>query len=283
MVIPVIAKSLTAPVTLNSGVKMPQFGLGVWRAVDGPETKNAVLWALEAGYRSIDTAALYDNEASVGEGLRESGVPRGDIFVTTKVWNPDQGYDSTLRAFDKSLKLLGLEYVDLYLAHYPVTGKYQDTWRALEKLLADGKTRAIGVSNFHTHHLDVLLGGCKVPPAVNQVELHPYLSQKKLLEYHRAHGIVTEAWAPIAKGRVLGEGIITALAEKYGKTPAQVVLRWELQQGIVIIPKSVHKERIVENAGIFDFSLTDGEMASIDTLERDGRIGTDPDKMDYTT
>jgi diketogulonate reductase-like aldo/keto reductase len=276
-----VAKNLTDKVTLNNGVKIPQFGLGVWRAANGPETKNAVIWALEAGYRSIDTASLYANEDSVGEGLRESGVPRKDVFITTKVWNPDQGYEKTLAAFDKSIKLLGLDYVDMYLAHYPVTGKYLDTWKALEKLLAGGLIKAIGVSNFHTHHLDDLLAHCSVPPAVNQIELHPYLSQKTLLEYHQKHNIVTEAWAPIAKGRVLSEEIILGIAKKYNKTPAQVVLRWELQLGIVIIPKSVHKERIIENAGIFDFSLTDEEIERIDTLERNGRIGTDPDKMNY--
>ena len=276
-----ITNAIGERILLNDGNKIPQLGLGVWRANDGEETYQAVRWALEAGYRSIDTASLYANEASVGRGFHDSGLKREEVFITTKVWNPDQGYDKTLAAFEKSLKLLDLEYVDLYLAHYPVTGKYLDTWRALERLQSEKLVRSIGVSNFHIHHLETLLQHANVKPVVNQIELHPYLSQKALIKFHQEQDIRTEAWAPIAKGRVLGEPIVTALAEKYGKTPAQVVLRWELQQGIIIIPKSVHQNRIIENADIYDFALTEEEMKQIDTLECNGRIGTDPDQMVY--
>lgn len=276
-----IAKSLADKVKLNNGVGIPQVGLGVWRASDGPETRDAVRWALELGYRSIDTAALYANERSVGEGFRDSGLKRGEVFITTKVWNPDQGYEKTLAAFDKSLNELGMDFVDMYLAHYPVTDLYLETWRALEKLYQEGRVRAIGVSNFHPYHLDTLLANCTVKPVVNQIELHPYLTQKGNLLHNTARDVLVEAWAPLAKGRALGEKVITGIAEKYGKTPAQVVLRWELQQGIIIIPKSVHRERILENSLIFDFSLTSEEMLDIDGLDRNGRIGTDPEKMTY--
>lgn len=276
-----IAKNLADKVILNNGVGIPQVGLGVWRASDGPETRDAVRWALELGYRSIDTASLYANERSVGEGFRDSGLKREDVFITTKVWNPDQGYENTLAAFDKSLGELGMDFVDMYLVHYPVTDLYLETWRALEKLYREGRIRAIGVSNFHPYHLDTLLASCAVKPVVNQIELHPYLTQKGSLLHNIARGVLVEAWAPIAKGRALGEPVIVRIAQKYGKTPAQVVLRWELQQGIIIIPKSVHRERILENSLIFDFELTPEEMLDIDGLERNGRIGTDPDKMTY--
>ncbi len=275
------ATSLSDRVRLPCGIDMPQVGLGVWRTADGDEVRKAVSWALEAGYRSVDTASLYGNEAGVGEAIRASTVPRDDIFVTTKVWNTEQGYDGTLRAFETSLKKLGLGHIDLYLEHFPVTGKFKDSWRAMERLLDEKLVRAIGVSNFHPHHIDELLASARVKPAVNQVELHPYLSQKPLLEYCRAVDIAVEAWAPIAKGRVLGEDAILDLSRKHGRTPAQVVLRWELQQGIIVIPKSVHRDRIAENAMIFDFALDDADMAAIDALDRNGRIGTDPDLMQY--
>ncbi len=276
-----IAQSIAEKIRLQSGVEMPQFGLGVWRAVEGPETYNAVEWALKKGYRKIDTAALYDNERSVGEAVRHSGIAREDIFITTKVWNNMQGYDQTLAAFEQSLGLLGTECVDLYLVHYPVPDKFLDTWKAMESLLEQKVVRAIGVSNFHEHHLEKLLAACSTPPDVNQIELHPYLSQKPLIAYNAGKGIATEAWAPIAKGRVLGEEAIVAISAKHGKTPAQVVLRWELEQGIVVIPKSVHEARIEENAGIFDFELSPEETRAIDALERGGRIGTHPDEMKY--
>jgi diketogulonate reductase-like aldo/keto reductase len=276
-------KSLQGRIPLNNGQSIPQVGLGVWRAQNGEETKNAVLWALDAGYRSIDTASLYANEESVGDALKESGILREEVFVTTKVWNNEQGYEKTLAAFERSRKKLQLDYVDLYLSHFPVTGLYQETWRAMEKLVDEGLIRSIGVSNFHAHHVDALLSGCRINPVINQIERHPYLTQKNMLEYNAAHNILTECWAPIAKGKVLDETIITKLAKKYEKTPAQIVLRWHLEQGVIIIPKSVHKERILENADIFDFSLTEAEVHQIDTLERGGRIGKDPDEMVYET
>ena len=274
-------KSLADRVRMNNGVEIPQVGLGVWRANEGAETRDAVRWALEIGYRSIDTASLYANERSVGEGFRDSGLKREDVFITTKVWNDQQGYEKTLAAFDNSLRELQLDYVDMYLLHFPVPGLYLDSWRALEKLYGEGRVKAIGVSNFHPYHLDNLLSHCTVKPMVNQIELHPYLTQKGNLQHNPARDILVEAWAPIAKGRVLGEPVITRLAEKYGKTPAQIVLRWELQLGIIIIPKSVHRERIEENSKIFDFELTPEEMLDIDGLDRNGRIGVDPDKVEY--
>jgi diketogulonate reductase-like aldo/keto reductase len=266
---------------MNDGCEIPQVGLGVWRAQNGEETMNAVLWALEVGYRSIDTASLYENEESVGAAIKESGLPRDEIFVTTKMWNDEQGYEEALKAFDRSLKRLKLDYVDLYLEHFPVAGKFADTWRALEKLQREGLTRSVGVSNFHAHHLDELLKTAEIKPVVNQIERHPYMTQKSMLKYNEEHDILTECWAPIAKGRALEEDIIASLSQKYGKTPAQIILRWHLQNNAVIIPKSTRKERIAENADIFDFELADCELAIIDTLERNGRIGKDPDEMEY--
>lgn len=265
-------------IKLNNGVLMPQLGLGVYKTQEGEEVKNAVRWAIEAGYRHIDTAALYENEKGVGEAIRESGVPREEIFVTTKVWNTDQGYEQTLRAFETSRKKLGFDYVDLYLVHWPGRDKFIDTYRALEKLLAEGLVRAIGVSNFKEHHLDRLMAETSVVPAVNQVELHPRLRQKALHDYCRAKGIALEAWAPLMKGQ-LDHPVLLRLAEKYGKTPAQVVLRWHIQHGIIVIPKSVRKERIASNAAVFDFTLTAEEMAEIDAMDESFRFGKDPDEF----
>lgn len=265
-------------VRLNNGVLMPQLGLGVYKTQEGEEVKNAVRWALEAGYRSIDTAALYENEAGVGEAIRESGLPREEIFVTTKVWNTDQGYEQTLKAFETSRKKLGLEYVDLYLVHWPGRDKFIDTYRALEKLLAEGLVRAIGVSNFKEHHLERLMAETNVVPAVNQVEFHPRLRQKPLHDYCKAKGIALEAWAPLMKGQ-LDLPVLVRLAEKYGKTPAQIVLRWHIQLGVIVIPKSVHRERIVSNADVFDFELTPEEMAKIEGLDENHRFGKDPDEF----
>jgi diketogulonate reductase-like aldo/keto reductase len=265
-------------IKLNNGVLMPQLGLGVFKTQEGEEVRNAVRWAIEAGYRHIDTASLYENEQGVGEAIRESGVPREEIFVTTKVWNTEQGYDQTLKAFDASLKRLGSDYVDLYLVHWPGRDKYIETYKALEKLLADGYVRAIGVSNFKEHHLEKLMAETNVVPVVNQVECHPRLQQTALLEYCTSKGIVLEAWAPLMKGD-LDRPVLVRIAEKYGKTPAQVVLRWNVQRGVIVIPKSVRKERIESNADIFDFELTAEEMAEIAAMDENFRYGKDPDEF----
>lgn len=264
---------------LNNGVRMPWLGLGVWqgRPEDGEHIERAVAAALETGYRSIDTAALYDNEPGVGRAVKASGLPRDDIFLTTKVWNTDHGYDRTLRAFEESRHKLGVDVVDLYLIHWPISGKYKETWRALEKLYAEGAVRAIGVSNFQIHHLRDLLAEANVVPAVNQVEYHPRLSQVPLRRFCEERGIRLEAWSPLMVGRVLNEPVVRELAAAYGKTPAQIVLRWDLQHGVVTIPKSIRAERIAENADIFDFALSAEHMAKLDGLNRDQRTGPNPD------
>ncbi|GAA1939827.1 aldo/keto reductase [Agromyces allii] len=264
-------------ITLNNGVRMPQLGFGVFQVPDD-ETAAAVTTALEVGYRSIDTAAVYGNEAGVGRAIAESGLARDELFVTTKVWNSDQGYDETLRAFDASAAKLGLEQLDLYLIHWPTPdrGRYLDTWRALERLLADGRTRAIGVSNFEPEHLDRLVEASTVVPAVNQVELHPAMANRAVIAADARHGIATEAWSPLAQGAVLGEASVVEIAERHGRTPAQVVLRWHLQQGRIVIPKSVTPRRIAENFDVFGFELAADELAAIDALDRDGRTGPHP-------
>ncbi|BCU83070.1 putative oxidoreductase YtbE [Polycladomyces abyssicola] len=274
-------KSLSDAATLYNGVKMPWLGLGVWRAQEGGEVENAVKTAIQVGYRSIDTAAMYGNEAGVGRAVRESGVPREELFITTKVWNTDQGYDSTLAAFEASLQRLGMDYVDLYLIHWPVAGKYKETWKALEKIYRDGRARAIGVSNFQIHHLEDLMADAEIKPMVNQVEFHPYLTQKELREYCSQHAIQVEAWRPLMKGEVANVPEIRELAAKYGKTPAQIVLRWNLQHGVVTIPKSVSESRIRENADVFDFELSQEDMAKLDGLNRNQRFGPDPDNFDF--
>lgn len=260
---------------------MPWLGLGVFRSQDGAEVEHAIRWALDAGYRSIDTARIYANEAGVGRALRQSTIPREELFVTTKVWNSDQGFDSTLRAFDDSLERLGMDSVDLYLVHWPVHGKYKDTWRALERLYEEGRARAIGVSNFLIHHLEDLLGSARIAPMVNQVEFHPYLQQPALQAFARSNGIQLEAWSPIMKGEAATEPVLLEIGRPYGKTGVQVALRWILQKSIVVIPKSVHQERIVANAAIFDFELTAEDMARIDDLDRHHRYGPDPDNFSF--
>jgi len=264
---------------LNNGVEMPQLGFGVF-LVPADEVVEPVRSALDAGYRLIDTAKLYGNEEGVGRAIRESGIPRDEVFVTTKVWNSDHGYDSTLRAFDESQKLLGLDVVDLYLIHWPTPARdlYLETWRALEQLYADGRVRAIGVSNFTLAHLQRLLGETTVVPAVNQVELHPGFTQDQLRDFHGQHGIVTESWSPLGRGHgLLDNPAVTSVADAHGKTPAQIVLRWHLQLGCVVIPKSTRSARIVENIDVFDIELTDAEMATFSALTEPGRIGPDPD------
>lgn len=277
-----MANHLAEGTTLSNGVKMPRVGLGVWKSKEGSEVENAVKAAIKAGYRSIDTAAVYGNETGVGQALQECGVPREELFITTKVWNADQGYDSTLQAFETSLNKLGLEYIDLYLIHWPVKGKYKDTWRALEKLYKEERVRAIGVSNFQPHHLDDLMADSEIKPMVNQVEFHPLLNQKELRAFCQKHGIQMEAWSPLGQGgELLKHPVLTEIGDKYGKTAAQVILRWDLQHEIVTIPKSVHEERIIQNADIFDFTLSAEDMERIDALNEDKRIGPDPDNFDF--
>jgi diketogulonate reductase-like aldo/keto reductase len=268
-------------ITLNNGIEMPQLGFGVF-LVPADEVVEPVRAALDAGYRLIDTATLYGNEDGVGRAIAESGLPRDEIFVTTKVWNSDHGYDRTLKAFDHSLKLLGLDVIDLYLIHWPTPARdlYVDTWRALERIYADGRARAIGVSNFAVAHLDRVVAEGTVVPAVNQIELHPGFPQDELRATHARHHIATEAWSPLGRGHgLLDRPEVTAIAAAHGRTPAQVVLRWHLQLGVVVIPKSVRAERIRENIDVFDFTLTDGEMAMLSALDGPGRVGPDPETM----
>jgi methylglyoxal/glyoxal reductase len=272
---------LASTVRLNNGVEMPWVGFGTFKSEPGKTTEQAVAWALEIGYRHVDTAALYANEADVGRAVRASGISRSDIFVTTKVWNADQGYDAALRAFEESSRRLGLGVVDLYLIHWPVPGRFVETWRALEKLYADGRVRAIGVSNFKVHHLEELAKASSVTPAVNQVEFHPFLRQPELLAYDQAKGIRHEAWSPLTRGRSLDNPVVVGVARAHGRTPAQVLLRWDLQHGVVTIPKSVHRERIAENAALFDFVLTPQEMEAIDGLDTGTRMGPDPDHVNF--
>ena len=266
---------------LNNGVKIPWLGFGVFEVPEGEEVIQSVLWALEAGYRSIDTAKIYRNEKGVGKAIKQSGVPREEIFVTTKVWNRDQGYQSTLAAFDASLKRLQLETLDLYLIHWPVKGKYVETWRAMETIYKSGKCRSVGVSNFMIPNLEDLKASSELVPAVNQVEYHPYLQSPELYEYCKQHGTMLEAWAPIMKGQVMQVPELIAIGEKYGKTPVQVSLRWVLQKGVIAIPKSVHRERIFSNKDIYDFELSAEDMQVIAGLDRGYRTGPDPFNFDF--
>ncbi|MCC0565446.1 aldo/keto reductase [Brevibacillus borstelensis] len=275
-----MATHLADTTVLNNGIKMPWLGLGVWKVKEGDEVQHAILSAIETGYRAIDTAAVYGNEAGVGDAIRDSGIARDQLFITTKVWNSDQGYETTLKAFDESMKKLRLDYLDLYLVHWPVQGKYLDTWKALEKLYRDGYVRAIGVSNFHVHHLEDLKQNSEIVPAVDQVEYHPLLTQKELLAYCKENGIQMEAWSPLMQGN-LDQPVLVEIGQKYGKSPAQVILRWDLQNGVVTIPKSVTPERIRQNADVFDFTLTAEEMEQISRLNQNKRFGPDPDNFDF--
>lgn len=263
-------------VRLNNGIEMPRLGLGVYQSGLGQETRGAVLAALEAGYRHVDTARIYGNEGDVGDAIRQSGLERREVFVTTKLWNDDQGYDQALRAFDASLERLGFDYVDLYLIHWPVPGKRLDSWRALERILKEGRARAIGVSNYMPHHLEELHAHAEVTPAVNQIELHPFLQRRETRALCARHSIVVEAYSPLTRGARLGHPVVGAIAREIGKTPAQVLLRWALQHDLVILPKSVHPDRIAENAAVFDFELTPAMMQRLDALEEGLATGWDP-------
>lgn len=270
-------------VTLNDGRTMPQLGLGVWRTPQEVAAE-VVKTALEAGYRSVDTAAIYGNERGVGEGLRAAGVARDDIFLTTKLWNDNQGFDSTLTAFDKSLARLGLETVDLYLIHWPAPKKdlYVDTWKALVRLKEEGRAKSIGVSNFQPEHLQRIIDETGVVPAVNQVELHPSFQQRALRDAHAKHGIHTESWSPLGQGKQLEDPVVAEIARKHGRTPAQVVIRWHLDSGLIVIPKSVTPSRIVENFQVFDFKLDADDLAKLGGLDTaGGRIGPDPATADF--
>lgn len=275
------ADSLASTTLLNNGIRMPWLGLGVFQADSGGVTEAAVLHAIEIGYRHIDTASFYENEGDVGAGVRSSGIPREELFVTSKLWNTDRDYERGLKAFDRTMKELKLDYLDLYLVHWPGTDSKsrRNAWKALEKLYEEKRVRAIGVSNFHEHHLEDVLTVANTVPAVNQVEFHHRLQQPALRRYCANKGIQYEAWSPLMRGRELDNEVLVDISERHGKTAAQVVLRWDLQHGVVTIPKSVHEDRIRENADVFDFTLSAEEMARMDSLDTDSRIGPHPDTV----
>lgn len=280
-----MVKKLQDTTTLHNDVKMPWLGIGVFKVEEGPELVNAVKTAIKHGYRSVDTAAIYENEEGVGigiqEGLKEAGIAREELFVTSKVWNSDLGYESTIAAYETSLKKLGLEYLDLYLIHWPVEGKYKDAWRALETLYKEGRVKSIGVSNFQIHHLEDLMKAAEIKPMVNQVERHPRLTQKELQAFCKNNGIQLEAWSPLMQGQLLENEILQKIADNHNKSFAHIILRWDLQHGVVIIPKSTKEHRIIENANVFDFELTKEEMQIIDDLNQNYRVGPDPDNFDF--
>ncbi|MFP5112503.1 aldo/keto reductase [Bacillaceae bacterium C204] len=276
-----VPTNLKNTTTLHNGVQMPWVGLGVFKVNEGEEVVQSVKAAIKNGYISIDTAAIYKNEEGVGQAIKESGIPREELFITTKLWNAEQGYESTLEAFETSLEKLGLDYLDLYLIHWPGKNKYKETWKAFEKLYKEGRVRAIGVSNFQVHHLEDLISSAEIKPMVNQVEFHPHLTQKELLSYCKKEGIQLEAWSPLKQGQLLNEPVLEDLAHKYNKSVAQVILRWDLQHGVVTIPKSIKEHRIIENADIFDFELSAEDMEKIDGLNQDSRAGSHPDTMRF--
>ncbi|MHC8515713.1 aldo/keto reductase [Sporosarcina sp. ITBMC105] len=267
-------------IVLNNGIAMPQLGLGVYKMTNAEETVKAIQTALQYGYRAIDTASIYENEVETGEAIRLSGIPREELFITSKVWNAEQGYDETLRAFEQSLKRIGVDYLDLYLTHWPVADKYVDTYRAIERLYEEKLIRATGVSNHHIHHLKRVFEVANVKPMVNQIELHPKLTQEPLRRFCNDHDITVTSWSPLARGQLLDDPVLTQIGLSYGKTPAQVIIRWHLQHGLVVIPKSVTPERIRLNIDVGDFQLTKADMMKIDALNRDERTGTNPDSYD---
>jgi 2,5-diketo-D-gluconate reductase A len=270
-------------IPLNNGVEIPQLGFGVFQ-IKPEETTEATLAALEVGYRHIDTAEMYGNEKEVGEAVRRSGIPRDEIFVTSKLNNGFHTHDAALKAFDGTLEALGSDYLDLFLVHWPLPGidvDYIETWKAMEEIYAGGRCRAIGVSNFKEHHLRRMFGSTEIRPAVNQIEIHPYLAQDDLRAFDADHEIVTEAWSPIAQGKVLDDPAIVAIGERLGRTPAQVVLRWHVQRGDVVFPKTVNRQRMEENFALFDFELAEEDMATLTGLDRNERTGPDPDTFNY--
>lgn len=261
---------------LNNDVEMPLLGLGVYQINPGAETENAVKWALQAGYRHIDTAQFYGNESSVGEAVRKSGIPREEIFVTTKVQNKNQGYEKTIRTFQESLERFGFDYIDLYLIHWPVENKRRDTWKAMETILEEKNCRSVGVSNYTIRHLKELLEESSVIPAINQVEFHPFLYQKELLEFCHTHQIQLEAYSPLTQGERLGDKTLVEISGKYNKTTAQLLIRWALQHDIVVIPKSADQDHVKENAAVFDFNISDEDMQTLDSLNEDYRVCWNP-------
>jgi methylglyoxal/glyoxal reductase len=267
--------------TLHNDVEMPTLGLGVWKMENNDEVKTAVNAAIDAGYKAIDTAAAYKNEEGVGAAIKESSTPREELFITSKVWNDDQGYDSTLKAFEDTVSKLGIDTLDLYLIHWPVEGKYKETWKAMEKLYKDGRIRAIGVSNFHPNHLEDLMKDAEIKPMVNQVEFHPLLNQKELREYCKQHSIQLEAWSPLAQGKLLDHEVVKEIAEQHGKSTAQVIIRWDLEHEVVTIPKSSNPDRIKQNFDVFDFELTQDNIRALDELNQNERMGPDPDNFDF--
>ena len=278
-------KNLQSTTTLHNGTKMPWLGLGVFKVEEGQELVNAVKTAITHGYRSVDTAVIYGNEVGVGQGVIEAieatGIARKDLFITSKVWNSELGYESTIAAYEESLAKLGLGYLDLYLIHWPVAGKYKEAWRALETLYKEGRVKAIGVSNFQIHHLEDLMKDAVIKPMVNQVEYHPRLTQKELHAFCQQNDIQMEAWSPLMQGELLDNTHLQEIADKYGKSVAQVILRWDLQNGVITIPKSTNEHRIAENATVFDFELTADDMKRIDSLNQNHRVGPDPDNFDF--
>lgn len=268
---------MSQTITLSNGIQMPFIGLGTWQVKDKEQGINAVKWAIEAGYKAIDTAVVYENEDAVGEGIKQSGINREELFVTTKVYNDRQGYEETHQSFNESLERLQLDYVDLYLIHWPITEKYHDTWRAMEEIYESGRAKAIGVSNFHTQHIEDLMTTAKIKPMINQIELHPSLNQQELVAYCKEKDIAITAYSPLGHGNLLDNPIIKEIGDKYNKSIAQVILRWDIQNGITVIPKSVNQDRIVANLDIFDFELSSEDMSKINSLNTGERVNKNPD------
>lgn len=275
----ILELTINSTKTLHNGVEIPRFGLGVYKMTEPEVAVTAMIAAIDAGYKAIDTATVYENEQEVGEAVRNSSVKREDLFITSKVWNTDQGYDQTLRAFETSLERLGFDYLDLYLTHWPVPGKYEETYRAIQRLYDEKLVRAIGVSNHHQPHLERILAKANTKPMVNQIELHPQLTQEPLRAFCAQEDIAITSWSPLARGRLLEDPVLSEIAAAHGKTVAQVIIRWHLQNDLIVIPKSVTPSRIVENADVYDFSLAQEELKAIDGLNQDWRTGTNPDDI----